>query len=130
MRKILLNNLYWTGCGNEDKLYGFLRLRLSKTSGFSLKSNSYIDKDLADSALLRELHVYGKVIPTYIDKSKKSSQHLGFGTKLVNAAIELSIFNGFKKIAVISGDGVRNYYRNKFGFNITSKNGYLLKYLY
>ena len=34
-------------------------------------------------------------------------------TKNSKDAINIAKLNGFKKIAVISGDGVRNYYMNK-----------------
>ena len=43
----------------------------------------------------------------------------GYGTKLVNECIRISKEAGYSKIAVISGVGVRNYYR-KFGWNKTN----------
>lgn len=91
-------------------LYGFLRLRLNKTN----KNICY--KSIMNSAMIRELHVYGKMIPHYI-KNKKV-QNFGFGKKLLLKAEEIAYNNGYNKCAVISGIGVREYYK---------KNGYTLK---
>ena len=95
---------------NDEKyLLGFVRLRL--------KNNKKVFfEELEDSALIRELHVYGNMIPVN-DKKLDAIQHYGYGTKLINKAIEISKKNGYKKIAVISGVGVRQYYR-KFGFEM------------
>ncbi|MBT4722871.1 GNAT family N-acetyltransferase, partial [Candidatus Falkowbacteria bacterium] len=40
-----------------------------------------------------------------------SVQHHGFGTKLVAQAEKIAKDNGYSKIAVISGVGVRGYYK-------------------
>lgn len=103
--------IYWSGCNNEDKCYGFLRLRFPS-------NQSRIFNELFNCSLLRELHIYGNVANTihYNNKQKNYAQHQGYGQKLVNNAIQLSKSYGFHKIAVISGDGVKNYYREKFNF--------------
>jgi elongator complex protein 3 len=80
----------------NNTLLGFLRLRLNKT----------------DVALVRELHVYGEQIP--IGK-KGEIQHQGYGQKLLQEAEKLAKKAGKKKISVISGIGVREYYK-KFGY--------------
>lgn len=98
---------------DEKTLFGFLRLRLIKNN-----SNLTIFDELKDCALIRELHVYGQTTAVNVikeDKENKYCQHIGFGTKLLNEAFRIAQENGFKKIAVISGNGVKNYYR-KFGF--------------
>jgi histone acetyltransferase (RNA polymerase elongator complex component) len=96
---------------DEKILYAFLRLRLSSNAGYDLLDN-VVFPELVDSALIRELHVYGAIA----SKDKESNvQHRGLGKNLVNKAIEISKENNYKKIAVISGIGVKNYYR-KFGF--------------
>ena len=107
----------------DDKvLFGFLRLRLSNNSGYKIYNNNnnheYIFPELKDCALIRELHIYGQVKKVNdITESKifGNNQHSGLGKQLVQKAIEISSKNNFKKIAVISGNGVKNYYR-KFGF--------------
>jgi ELP3 family radical SAM enzyme/protein acetyltransferase len=104
---------------DEKTIFGFLRLRLSDNAGYYDESNeTFIFPELEGCAMIRELHVYGQVKKVE-DKEKAekdiSSQHLGFGTRLVHEAFRISRESGYKKIAVISGVGVKNYYR-KFGF--------------
>jgi len=113
--------LSWYGCGNENTIYGFLRLRFSKNSG------KYFP-ELNNMGLIRELHVYGKVITTYDTKDNNKSQHNGFGKKLLREAERLSLCHKRDGMAVISGIGVRNYYR-KYGFtdNSSGKGGFLIK---
>lgn len=93
---------------NERTIYGFCRLRLNENF-----------KDVLDEinncALVRELHVYGVLVPHY--DSKIRTQHCGLGKKLLKTAEYISILNGFKKIAVISGVGVRQYYQKR-GYNL------------
>jgi len=44
-------------------------------------------------------------------------QHKGLGKKLMLKAEEITKNSGFKKVAVISGIGVRDYYR-KIGYKL------------
>ncbi|MCS7130806.1 MAG: tRNA uridine(34) 5-carboxymethylaminomethyl modification radical SAM/GNAT enzyme Elp3, partial [Archaeoglobaceae archaeon] len=85
-----------------DALVGFIRLRFP--------SEPFIDT-LMDCALIRELHVYGKATPL---GKIQAFQHRGFGEKLLKTAEEI-VKEKFDKIAVISGVGVREYYR-KIGY--------------
>ena len=51
------------------------------------------------------------------DKKKNSkTQHSGFGKKLMKKAEEIALENDFEKIVVISGIGVKNYYK-KLGYH-------------
>ena len=69
-------------------------------------------KELEGAAVIRELHVFGN--EAAIGKRKTGdSQHKGFGSQLLEKAEEISRKAGFKKIAVISGIGVREYYRKR-----------------
>lgn len=61
-------------------------------------------------AIIRELHTYGQMLSIGKQESK-ASQHKGFGKKLMAEAEKIVKKNGFKKLAVISGVGVRGYYR-------------------
>jgi elongator complex protein 3 len=88
-------------------LLGFLRLRLNKT----------------ETALVRELHVYGEQTP--IGK-KGEVQHHGYGQKLLHEAEKLAKQARKKKILVISGIGVREYYK-KLGYSFDGI--YMSKYL-
>ncbi len=87
-----------------DALVGFIRLRFP--------NKPFIDC-LKDCALVRELHVYGTALP--IGSTGKSAQHRGFGEKLLSTAEEIAR-DEFDRIAVISGVGVRPYYR-KLGYH-------------
>ena len=78
-----------------------------------------------DSALIRELHVYSNLsdVGNNIDASY---QHKGYGKSLVTEAEKIAKKMGYPKIAIISGVGVRNYYR-KFGYIL--KDTYMIKEL-
>ena len=97
---------------NHDEIFGFLRLSLPKISSFI--------PELDGCAIIREIHIYGQ--STEIGKKDpKNSQHQGLGKRLILRAEELSKENKFKKLAVISAIGTREYY---------AKNGFELKELY
>jgi ELP3 family radical SAM enzyme/protein acetyltransferase len=101
-------------------LIGFIRLRLCNT----------VDKCtqlpvLNDSALIRELHVYSNISGVG-NNIESSYQHKGYGRRLVEEAEKISKEQGYTKIAIISGTGVRNYYR-KLGY--TLKDTYMCKEL-
>lgn len=90
---------------DKKNLYGFCRLRLNQEWHDVLPF-------LHGHALIRELHVYGE--HTGINKNSEiGSQHKGLGTKLLNIAEEIAFTNGYKNISVISGIGVKPYYRKK-----------------
>lgn len=89
-----------------DKICGFLRLCLPN---LIYKKNNYI-KELRDSSIIREVHVYGKVM-SLTENSTGQSQHLGLGKKLIEKAEEISKENRFRNISVISAIGTREYYK-------------------
>ncbi|OQS06868.1 elongator complex protein [Thraustotheca clavata] len=106
---------------DESTICGFCRLRLSPTAGAD------VFPELQGCALVRELHVYGQlVVVNSNDKSKP--QHGGFGTQLMLKAEEIARANGFTKIAVIAGVGVRNFYR-KLGFEVEGEGELMIKHL-
>jgi len=86
-------------------LYGFCRLRLG------------------ESAMIRELHVYGELVSV---GKNKIIQHAGLGKMLMKEAEKIARQNSYKKIAVIAGVGVRGYYR-KMGYKL--ENSYMVKNL-
>ncbi|MDD5071158.1 MAG: tRNA uridine(34) 5-carboxymethylaminomethyl modification radical SAM/GNAT enzyme Elp3 [Patescibacteria group bacterium] len=102
---------------NKKTLYGFCRLRLPNT----VKTQDFAS--LQNSALIRELHVYGELVPVGKDKI---IQHAGLGKKLMKEAEKIAKGCGFKKIIVISGIGVREYYK-KLGYKL--ENTYMVKTL-
>jgi elongator complex protein 3 len=103
----------------QDKLLAFLRLRIPSQS---LSKGKFFLPSLENSAIIREIHTYGKLTPL---SQKGRVQHFGFGKKLVIQAekIAKNEFN-LNKMAVISGVGVRNYYR-KMGYRLN--NTYMAK---
>ncbi|MFC1651654.1 elongator complex protein 3 [Patescibacteria group bacterium] len=105
---------------DKQTLFAFLRLRLP-----DWKTGKFLDS-LKGTALLRELHTYGQLVP--LDNKIKYTQHRGLGRKLVEKAEEISKKAGFKEIAVISGVGVREYYRD-LGYSVMNKDQYLVKKL-
>lgn len=67
-------------------------------------------------AFIRELHTYGELIR--IGKIKfGSTQHTGLGKILMREAEKIVKKNNLKKLAVISGVGVRAYYR-RLGYRL------------
>lgn len=65
-------------------------------------------------ALLRELHVYGFVVPIEDERDYGgNAQHRGYGSRLLARAERLAIRHGCNTMAVISGVGARGYYRKK-----------------
>ncbi len=87
-----------------DALIGFIRLRFPH--------EPFINA-IEDCALVRELHVYGKAVPLG-ERERGAFQHRGFGERLLRTAEEIAK-QEFDRIAIISGVGVREYYR-RFGY--------------
>ena len=94
----------------EKKCLGFIRLRFP--SYLFNKKNKPLFSALQDSAIIRELHVYGKAMEIG-ENDIKSTQHKGLGEQLLQLAEEVAKKEGVKKLAIISGVGVREYYRKK-----------------
>lgn len=78
-------------------LFGFIRLRVINKTVF-----------------VRELHVYGEQVPL---GGEPLIQHRGIGKLLMNEAEKLAKKVKASKICVISGVGVREYYR-KLGYDL------------
>ena len=107
-------HLSYYGCGNEDKIYSFLRLRINKSDYNNCFSDKYKNK-----GKIREVHVYGRVNDTYSNNNIKSSQHIGLGKQLINEAEIISKNDGCDGMMIISGIGTRNYYR-KLNYEINN----------
>ncbi len=90
----------------KDILVGFTRLR------FPFVPHR---KELLGAALVRELHVYGAMVPPGESPGEAQWQHRGYGEELLSEAEEIAKVAGYEKIAVTSGMGVRDYYR-RFGY--------------
>ncbi|MEM4356266.1 MAG: tRNA uridine(34) 5-carboxymethylaminomethyl modification radical SAM/GNAT enzyme Elp3 [Candidatus Nitrosocaldus sp.] len=115
-KAVLLREDYDAGNGREvflsyedpeqDLLFGFLRLR--RPSSYAHRDEV---KDKSNACVVRELHVYGQVLP--LSKHYPwSYQHRGFGRMLMEEAerIARDEFHA-SKLLVISAVGTREYYK-------------------
>jgi len=92
---------------DRDLLVGFCRLRFP---------NDPARRELEGAALVRELHVYGTEVGVGEASDEGSHQHRGYGQRLLRAAEERAADAGFETLVVLSGIGVREYYREKLGY--------------
>ena len=102
--------LQWVTLSNA--IAGFLRLSIPKAAAINRYDTSLIPVKETD-AMIREVHVYGKV--ERLHEANEGTQHLGLGRKLVQRACEIAQEEGRDRILVISAIGTREYYR-KLGF--------------
>ena len=103
-----------------DKLIGLCRLR------FPSDPKNQIFEELNGAAIVRELHIYGQKQSLSKKSVPSKTQHLGYGKRLMKKAEEISKEAGFKKIAVISAIGTREYYK-KLGYKLEGT--YMVKHL-
>lgn len=116
--KAVLNVIAYDAAGGEeffisiddpeqDALIGFCRLRFPARQlrpEFNLRT-----------AIVRELHVYGKATEIGVIGIEGTAQHKGFGSQLLAVAERIAREHGKRRLLVISGVGVREYYR-RFGY--------------
>jgi len=106
---------YFISLENRDNLIGFCRLRFP---------SQVLRKEITqDSALIRELHVYGTAATI---RGKGRVQHKGFGRRLLKKAESIAIKARKKKMIIISGIGVRDYYKR---FSYKKQGPYMVKKL-
>ncbi|XP_040921144.1 elongator complex protein 3 [Toxotes jaculatrix] len=104
----------------QDILIGLLRLRRCSPQSFRPELKGGV-------SIVRELHVYGSVVPVS-SRDPSKFQHQGFGMMLMEEAERIARDeHGSGKLAVISGVGTRNYYR-KMGYELEGP--YMVKDLY
>jgi len=105
---------------NRSKLFSFLRLRIP--SQYFEKKNHFL-KVLNETAIIREVQTFGEVVP--IGKRKIAPQHRGLGKKLIKEAEKVTKNEfGLKKMAIIAGVGVRDYFK-KMGYKL--KDTYMVR---
>lgn len=93
---------------SNDVIFGLCRLRLNGDG----------------TAFVRELHVFGPEVKIGAESGRV--QHKGLGSALMKEAEKTAKERGCNKIRVISGAGVRGYYRN-LGYSL--EEGYMVKSL-
>jgi elongator complex protein 3 len=79
------------------------------------------------TAMIRELHVYGSVRIVGTGVAHGSAQHLGIGKQLLLMAEIIALKEGYDQMAIISGIGVRDYYRKR---GYTLRGTYMMKDLF
>ncbi len=93
----------------DGRIAGFLRLSLPYAE--SLEEGVPVR---AGEAMIREVHVYGKV--ARLHESGEGAQHAGLGRRLVEEACAQASEAGYSAMNVISSVGTRFYYRG-LGFD-------------
>jgi len=84
-----------------EALIGFVRLRFPGT---------VFREELENAALVRELHVYGMMVPLGEKAAGDERQHRSYGKHLLSRAEETARDAGYQKVAIMAGIGVRPYY--------------------
>jgi ELP3 family radical SAM enzyme/protein acetyltransferase len=96
---------------DEKVIFGFTRLRIPDyESDINLTEFDCIK----GMGLIRELHVYGNLVPVGYRKDD-DQQHKGVGKQLISIAESIARNKGMKGTVVISGIGVMGYYE-KLGY--------------
>ncbi len=111
---------YFISLESQDgnALFGFIRLRIPPNN------HDPIFSCLRNKGLIRELHVYNWVISVGKSGGKNATQHRGVGKRLLKIAEWVAWFHNLSGTAVITGEGVRNYYHKNGYF---SEDTYALK---
>jgi elongator complex protein 3 len=88
-----------------ETLFGLLRMRIQS-------------RPVENSALIRELHVYGPEVPLSQQK-EEAAQHKGLGKALLHEAerIAREEFQA-QRMIILSGVGAREYYHTGFGYRL------------
>jgi elongator complex protein 3 len=94
----------------RSRIAGFLRLSLPRPEAILPLP------ELAGHAMIREVHIYGPALPLG-DESQGEAQHIGLGTRLIEEAKAIASRAGYRRMAVISAIGTRQYYR-RLGFKL------------
>ena len=95
----------------DNRIAGFLRLSMPNADYVSAHASDLPIK--AGEAMIREVHVYGRVAGLH--QGGENAQHRGLGRMLIERACDIARENGYAAINVISAVGTRGYYR-KQGF--------------
>lgn len=94
----------------EDRvIFSLLRLRLPKINPEIIS----VLPELEGAALIREIHTFWDQLSIW-EKWSTFWQHLGFGKKLIAESERIARENWYKKMAVIAGVWVRQYYEKRW----------------
>ena len=127
-------------------IFAFVRLRLLPPGGGAEAHTTF--PRLRGCGLIRELHVYGQLVPSLprsgrradrwlgwlrgagAGKGAEAPQHSGFGRALMARAEQVACAHGCTGMAVIAGVGTRGYYR-RLGYELDGpeEGGFMVKRL-
>ncbi len=91
-------------------LAGFLRLSLPDASYVHAHEGELPEQ--VGHAMIREVHVYGRMARLDGDGERGGAQHAGLGRALIERACAIARDAGYERINVISAVGTRAYYRS------------------
>ena len=95
---------------SEDRtIFSLLRLRLPEVNEKVLE----VLPELRWCAIIREIHTFWDQLSLW-EKWWEYGQHVGFGKKLILRSEEIAIDAWYKKMAVIAGVWVRQYYEKRW----------------
>jgi len=98
----------------SETLFAILRMRIQP----NIETNQ-------NSALIRELHVYGPEVPL-AKQNTEAAQHKGLGKALLREAERIAAEEfGVRQMIILSGVGAREYYRTEFGYQ--SQGDYMVR---
>ncbi|VDK45540.1 unnamed protein product [Anisakis simplex] len=115
VREVIIGNLMLEGKKNEERL-NVIELNGYISDGWNdtialIAKKSFFENGVS---IVRELHVYGSMVPVY-SRDPSKFQHQGYGQLLMQEAERIARNEHHSyKIAVISGVGTRNYYRDYY----------------
>jgi elongator complex protein 3 len=107
---------------DKETLFGLLRLRMQSKAIAVQEQESN-----GDTAVIRELHIYGPEVPLR-HYNLKAAQHKGLGKALLKEAEKIAReeFTA-SQMVVLSGVGAKEYYRSEFGYH--TQGDYMIKSL-
>lgn len=109
---------------DRKTVFAFCRLRLPSSQDERVVE---LLPEINNVAFIRELHTYGHIVKIDEDAQDGETQHRGHGRKLMEESERIAREHGFETMAVISGVGVREYYK-KLGY--ACGDTYMLKKLF
>jgi elongator complex protein 3 len=106
----------------NETLFGLLRMRIQSKPPASLNW-----RNIENSALIRELHIYGPEVPLN-QQIEEAAQHKGLGKALLKEAERIAVQEfQIKRMIVLSGVGTKEYYRSECGYS--TQGDYMVKNL-
>lgn len=90
---------------SRDALAAFVRVREPSAASWRPEAEGAV--------FLRELRVVGREVPLAHDAGAGQAQHRGLGSRLLALAEDLAREKGYRRVAVTSGVGVREYYAKR-----------------